>query len=177
MIIKDEFEGWDVNQMKTQYIAHNIMRDLTNYFKLTIGDEPNLTQAVERRTNEYRSYKWSYDIIMTYLTVKDDWYEKVHLNGISKARYNNLSTIVLDARPLNTNRVRADLRIPDMELYSVLIPVKVEGGRAKLAPVRRFMCVVPTTAGAICFAGQSENRAASSLKKNLMTEMKRQMGL
>lgn len=193
-MITDKYEGWSTEKLKTLHTASNSLGEMARGAEVNltlVEGEPSLTYKTVRKTMKYGNHVHHYDHTEADLRLQEDWYTKLYLNGIGTVTYNNFESIVLDAREINVNRARPDLQLPEMKLYKVTLPVRktreieVQGYQGHtfkrkeyyVEVEKRFMAVIPTSDGSLNFAGQSENRAAATLKKQMMQYMKKQMGL
>lgn len=194
-MIEDLYKDYTLEQMKTLYIANEVLKDQIKGKVLRIQvDDDNVGAEICNESYEVthnNNFKWTYTREYLNLRVPSNWYSDVYLKGVGTVIYEGKVSLVLKAREISTNRVKHDLQIPDMRLFTVWMPVYKS--KTELTPKpwnpkweqkswyieceRRFMAAIPVTNSVLNFAGLTENRAASSLKRHMMKRMKRKMNL
>ena len=191
-MIIDTLAGMSAEQLKTAYMAENILRESHTgswAVKFEFGD-PDITEHVEEITNSFGNHTWTYT--RNYLTyhLPDDWYDRIYLQGIGAVTYNNKRTLVVEAEPSDVV-LRKDLQMEGFQVHKVMLPVfKQERIRInsswrgyrtveRASLEERFMvsCVVGDKSSAFAFAAVHANAAAANLKRKMMKKMMNQMGV
>ena len=193
-MLNDKLAGMTENELKTQLQAERILNENQTYqmdFIIRTADEVSLNITTETKTYTYGSHSWTRNISYTNLYLKDDWYDKVYLQGIGCVTYKNRTTLVLDAEEQPIELLRSDLRMPDTKVFKVQMPIfssEASGPKTRWGyqPTKlvcqqeeRFMVATPIAEGeaSICYAALHVNAAGANLKRNLMKQMTNLMGV
>ena len=187
--MKDKLEGLTLNGLKCKYVIEEAFREAKRDVKIIFGNPTNAEIKRIKKVHKWRNHEWTSVQETLCITIPDTWYEDIYLNGIGTVRYNNALSIALTAVEEDISKLNPKLALPGMKLYKVKMPIFstdfIQSGPTKYhghwihdcKPQERFMVSTEVTDKTLCFAGLSPNRAASSLKKNMMKVMQEEMGL
>ena len=182
--MKDILADLNMDELKTSYMAEKILREEPMsgwHTEFKIG-EPNVEVAIKKHIRVWGSYRWETYTRKVSYTLPSDWYQRVYLAGVGKVTYLNRTTLVMDAEPIDV-KLRDDLNMPGFEVYKVKLPVEVKRKHysepQNWEVAERFMVVCHITDGedSLAFAAKHANAAAANLKKKMMREMSRIMGV
>ena len=181
--MEDKLEKYNKEELKVLFVITDILRELFRTTEINVKDKPNVKIVTTKETRVYGHHSWDYYEDTLHIDVPETWYKEVYLNGLGSVRYNNRSTLALSAKELPISKLRDNLQLPGIKLFYVQLPIFGEQKgfnyhwQRTVTIEERYMVAMETGKKTYCYAGLSPNRAAASMKKTMMSDMKKQMGI
>ena len=193
-MITDPFSNYTDNALKSTIAIERILRDMRCNTSLKIGDSPNMDMTTKKETISYGGGRYTYvrQTDTMNITVKDDWYTNVFLNGVSAVTYKQTYMLCLDAAPADQSLLKQEFQDMDFRVFKAKLPVrtvvptqrKTSWGvytthRSVWNTEERFMVATALAQGgdSKCYAALHPNAAASNLKRWLLAEMSKAMNI
>ena len=179
--MKDILANYTPLQLKSAWMAERILNagELTYKPKISLGS-PAASLTIEKHKMTHGTYTWTRTELIGNLSIPNDWYQRVYLNGLGKVKYYNSYYLVLDAEPSDF-KLKEHLDLPGFSVWKVKLPVFLEANRYnarfEIKEVFMVVCEINDGEDSIAFAGVHPNSAAANVKKVLLNQMQNLMGV
>lgn len=199
--------NYSPQELKTIVAAKDLLMFDNCYIDINFGKD--LRCSYERL--RFRNYvSTGYDVNHSGLwtfTLKPSWYSQVYLKGLAKTKSTGYPTLIMDAKPMSSDRFSDKYSGLGFNLYKVQVPSRVEVRQLMESsfyhmidnhsskdligpsdPFHRHTMWRVTTRYAVnvkladgsystTYTAKSANRAAASLFKDMLTQMQQNMGV
>lgn len=182
----DQYKDATVDVLKATIVVNEALLDVRADTTIKFGDKIGAHLRFETKSYKYGSHSWSRTEEVIDFTLKPDWYDTVCLNGIHKVTYNGKTNIILDAVPQPITTIKDEYASMNFEVFLVKLPIYTMGQfsysqksppKSTLTIEDRFMVATPVGDTSRCYAAKTANIAAGNLKRSLMKDMQKMMGI
>lgn len=191
-MIRDTLSQYNTDEMKALYVSTLIMQENRSFQKLEVKTgEADAFMGTRKEQRKYGSHSWEVHMTTLTLTLPPTWYNDIHLMGLSKLVYYGKITLALEATEIPIDTIKKAQQYDGLTLYTVKLPVfssvktmvttssgyRYPTSMPKMDVEERFMAVTMLGEESLAYAGKTAGIAAGNLRKNMLSEMKRLMGV